>query len=155
MMRALIVYDSVSPKKLTAKVAETIRQVMQNKGINVASSNILDTDPASVRQYDCLLAGSPTMYFRATSEIRGFLDSFHEKEFLGKKAAAFDTQLEGRFYGNAAKGIEKRLKKLGFTIVSSPLVTYVEGRQNQMRLPAGEIAKVKKWGEELADQLLV
>jgi hypothetical protein len=38
-------------------------------------------------------------------------------DLRGKKGFAFETRLKGRFTGSAAKGIEKKLKKLGVTII--------------------------------------
>ena len=152
-MKVLVVYDTVSPRKLTMKVAETICDVLKDRGIEVDSFFVKNVGLATVKSYDCLVAGSPTMYFRATGGIMQFLNSFQDKEFSGKLAAAFDTQLKGRFYGNAAKSIEKKLKKLGFEIVSPPLITYVEGKTNQCQLKQGEIEKARKLAEDLSNRL--
>ena len=149
-MKVLVVYDTVSPRKLTMKVAETIGDVLKDRGMEVDSIFVKNVDVATVKSYDCVVAGSPTMYFRATSGIMHFLNSFQDKEFSGKLAAAFDTQLKGRFYGNATKGIESKLRKLGFEIVSPPLIAYVEGKKNQMHLKEGELEKAKKYAEDLA-----
>jgi len=152
-MKVLVVYDSVSARKLTKKVAETISDVLKERGIEVDCLFTNDVDIATVGSYDCLVAGSPTMYFRATTGILQFLNSLEDKEYPGKQAAAFDTQLKGRFYGNAAKKIESELKKLGFKIVSPPLITYVEGKAEQIHLKEGELEKAKKFAEDLADKL--
>ena len=150
-MKVLVVYDTVSPRKLTMKVAETIGDVLKDRGMEVDSIFVKNVDLATVKSYDCVVAGSPTMYFRATSGIMHFLNSFQDKEFSGKLAAAFDTQLKGRFYGNATKRIESKLRKLGFEIVSPPLIAYVEGKKNQMHLKEGELEKAKKYAEDLAE----
>lgn len=149
-MKVLVVYDTVSPRKLTMKVAETIGDVLKDRGMEVDSIFVKNVDLATVKSYDCVVAGSATMYFRATSGIMHFLNSFQDKEFSGKLAAAFDTQLKGRFYGNATKRIESKLRKLGFEIVSPPLIAYVEGKKNQMHLKEGELEKAKKYAEDLA-----
>jgi len=52
-----------------------------------------------------------------------------------------------------AKGIEKKLRKLSFKIISPPLVTYVEGKQDQMRLKEGELEKAKAWAQTIAEAL--
>ena len=80
-----------------------------------------------------------------------FLKQFAKGEFSGKLAAAFDTQMQIRLSGNAANGIEKKPKKLGFKIVKPPLVTYVEG--GEIHLKEGELGKVKKYAEDLANSL--
>jgi flavodoxin len=150
-MKVLIVYDTVSPVKVTAKVAETIREVLKEKGIEVDSFYVKDVDVATVKNYDCLIAGSPTMYFRASSGIMQFLNSFSDKEFPGKLAGAFDTQMQTRFSGNAAEGIQKKLKKLGYRMIAPLLVAYVAGQMNNMQLKEGELEKAKNWAQEVAN----
>jgi len=152
-MKVLIVYDTVSPMKLTAKVAETISGVLKEKGIEVDSFFVKDVDKAIVKNYDCLVAGSPTMYFRASSGIMQFLDGLPRKEFSGKLAAAFDTQYESRISGSAVKGVEGKLKGLGFKLVTAPLVAYVEGKMNEPRLKEGELEKAKSWAQTVAEAL--
>ncbi|MGD0978288.1 MAG: flavodoxin domain-containing protein [Candidatus Bathyarchaeia archaeon] len=152
-MKALIVYDTASPLKMTAKVAETIGGVLKEKGIEVDSFFVKDVDRATVKSFDCLIAGSPTMYFRASREMRRFLNSFSDKEFSGKRGAAFDTQLQSRMSGNGAKGIEKKLKKLGFEVIAPPLLAYVEGKMNAIQLKEGELEKTKNWAQEVAKAL--
>ena len=53
----------------------------------------------------------------------------------------------------AAKGTEKKLKKLGFKIAMPPLVAYVGGKMNEMGLKEGEMEKAKKHAEDLANEL--
>jgi flavodoxin len=154
-MKVLIVYDTVSPMKLTAKVAETIGGVLKEKGIEVDSFFVEDVDKAVVKNYDCLLAGAPTMRFRVSERMRQFLDDLPSKDFSGKLAAAFDTQVQSRFSASAAKGIEGKLKGLGFKLIAAPLIAYVEGklRQNEWRLKEGELEKAKKWAQEVAEAI--
>jgi flavodoxin len=155
-MKVLIVYDSVSPLKVTSKVAETIGEVLKEKGMEVHSffaKDIKDADRATVKDYDCVIAGSPTMYFRASGGIMQFLNSFSDKEFSGKRGAAFDTQMKSRMSGNGAEGIEKKIKKLGFEVIAPPLVAYVEGKMDAPQLKAGELEKAKNWAQEIAKTL--
>jgi len=58
-MKVLIVYDTVSPSRLTAKVAETIGEVLKEKEVEVDSFFVKDVDRAAVKNHDCLIAGSP------------------------------------------------------------------------------------------------
>jgi flavodoxin len=155
-VKVLIVYDTVSPMKLTAKVAENIGGVLKEKGIEVDSFFVLDVDKAVLKNYDCLLAGAPTMRFRVSTRMRQFLDDLPSKDFSGKLAAAFDTQVQSRFSASAAKGIEGKLKGMGFKLITAPLIAYVEGklRQNEWRLKEGELEKAKKWAQEVAEAIL-
>jgi flavodoxin len=152
-MKVLIIYDTVSPMELTTKVAEIVSGVLKDKGIEVDCFFIKDIDRTIVKSYDCLVAGSPTMYFRASRGIMHFLESLPKNEFSGKLAAAFDTQGQYRMSGNAAKAIDGKLQKLGFKMIAAPLVTYVEGKMNEMQMKEGELEKAKKWAETFAEAL--
>jgi flavodoxin len=149
-LKILIVYDTTSAIRNTEKVAKALSEVLKEKGLDNDCVYVKDVDPAIVKNYDFVLAGSPTQMFRATEPIVQFLDRFAKDEFSGKTAAAFDTQLQSRMSGNAAEGIEKKLKKLGFKIAMQPLVTYVEGKMPEMNLKQGELEKAKKYAEDLA-----
>jgi flavodoxin len=152
-MKVLIVYDSVSPMKVTAKVAETISAALKEKGIEVDSFFVKDVDKAVVKNYDCLVAGAPTMAFRVSMDMDRFLDGLSSESFSGKLAAAFDTQVQSRFSGNAAKGIEGKLKSLGFKLITAPLIAYVEGKKDEWRLKEGEQEKAKNWAQTVAEVL--
>ena len=93
------------------------------------------------------------MRFRVSTRMRQFLDDLSGKDFSGKLAAAFDTQVQSRFSGSAVKGIEGKLKKLGFEIVAPLLIAYVDGKTDQMRLKDGELEKAKKWTQAVAEAL--
>jgi len=153
LMKILVVYDTTSAQRNTEKVATAISEVLKAKGLDVDCTYVGDVDPANVRNYDCVLSGSPTQAFRATKPIMQFLDRFAKNEFTGRLGAAFDTQLQSRMSGNAAKGIEKKLENLGFKIVVPPLVTYVEGKMEEVHLKEGEVEKAKKYAEDLANKL--
>ena len=153
-MNVLIVYDTVSPSKLTGTVAQTIGEVLEERGIEVDSFYVEDVDKSTVKNYDCLIAGGPTMAFRASKGITRFLDSLPSTEFKGKRAAAFDTQMQMVMSGNATKGIEKNLKNLGFAIFMSPLVVYVESKgKNMWEIKTGQLEKAKNWAQEAAKAL--
>ena len=152
-MKVLIVYDTVSPMKVTEKVAETIGGVLKEKGIEVDSLYIKDVNVTLVKNYDCLIAGAPTMAFRTSSRMRQFLEDLPSEDFSGKLAAAFDTQIQSRFSGSATKGIEGKLKDLGFKLITAPLIAYVEGKKNEWHLKEGELEKAKKWAQTVAEAL--
>jgi len=155
LARVLIVYDSVSPSKVTASVAETLCEVLKGKGLEVDSLFVADADKEIVRDCDCLLAGAPTMAFRASKGIMQFLNSLPSEGFSGKLAAAFDTQVRSRLSGSATKGIEGKLKRLGFKLVAAPLIAYVESKgKNKWQLKEGELEKAKKWAQDLSEALL-
>jgi len=95
------------------------------------------------------------MGWSATDPIKQFLAGYKANEFAGKNAAAFDTRIKSRLSGQASKGIQERLEKLGFKIITPPLIAYVEGnvRENDYVLKDGELDKAKKYAEDLAQAL--
>jgi hypothetical protein len=63
-------------------------------------------------------------------------------------AAAFDTRIDRpRVPGSAARGAEKRLRKLGFRIACPSESFYVTGTTGP--LIDGETERARRWGEEL------
>jgi flavodoxin len=152
-MKVLIVYDTVSPMRVTEKVAETIGGVLKEMEIEVDSFYVKNVNISTVKNYDCLIAGAPTMAFRVSSEMRRFLDDLSKEGFSGKLAAAFDTQVQSRLSGSAAKGIEGKLKDSSFKLITAPLIAYVEGRGNEWRLKEGELEKAKNWTKTVAETL--
>jgi flavorubredoxin len=153
-MKVLVVYDTVSVGKMTGQVAETITNTLKENGIDVNSFYVKDIDVATVKNYDCLIAGGPTMAFRPSPSIMEFLNGLADGGFSGKRAAAFDTQLKMMISGNATKGIEKKLKNLGFTIIKQPLVVYVESKgKNVWQFKPDQLEKAKTWAQEAAKTL--
>jgi len=139
--------------KNTEKVAEAIKDGLKTKGLVVQSLFVEDADASAVKDYDCLVVGSPTHAWKETPLIKKFLDSLKSESLAGKKAAAFDTRIKSRLSGSAVDGIEKRLKQLGFKIVVSGLATYVEGKEPNPVLIDGELDKAKKFADELVKAL--
>ena len=154
-MKVLVVYDTVSASKLTGQVAETISKTLKENGVDVDSFYYKDVDVATIKNYDCLIVGAPTMAFRPSTGIMEFLNSLADGEFSGKRAAAFDTQVQMIISGNATKGIEKKLKNLGFTIFKQPLVVYIESKaKNEWQFKQAELEKAKTWAQEIAKTLI-
>jgi len=153
LMKALILYDSVSPMKLTAKVAQTIGAALKEMGLEVDSFHIKDAPAIKMGDYDCVIVGGPTMAFKMSKGISQFLDIVPDGELSGKPAAAFDTQIQHRLSGSAAKGIDGRLKKLGLRVIADPLESYIEGKDEQLRLKEGEMEKAVNWARGVAKAL--
>ena len=152
-MKVLLVYDTFSSMRLTEKVAEAISNVLKEARIEVDSFFVKNVDKATLKNYDCVLVGAPTMAFRASKDIMQFLDSINSKEFSGKLVASFGTQIQWRLSGSASKGIETTLKDLGFKSAAAPLITYVEGKRDDMQLKEGELEKAENWAKAIVDML--
>jgi flavorubredoxin len=157
-LKILVLYDTVSAKRNTEKVAMAISEVLKERAFDVDYLYVKNVDPAGVKNYECVFVGSPTQWRRATGLVMQFLGGFGKNEFSGKFAAAFDTRLQMPLSGNAASGIEKKLERLGFKIVMPSLATYVQSRKdvegkNEIQLKDGELEKAKKYAEDLANIL--
>jgi flavorubredoxin len=152
-MRVLMVYDTVSNAKVTGKVADAVAGAMAEAGVPVEAHFVEDASKVSVKDYDCLVVGAPTMAWRPSKRMKDFLASLKGTDFSGKVATTFDTQMRSSISGNATKHMEKGLTELGFRIVSPALVAYVESENKAYRLKDGEIEKAKAWGKELAKAL--
>ena len=155
LLRALIVYDTVSPSRVTEIVAVTIGQVLKKEGIKTDTVFVADVSEDLVKSFDCLLVGAPTMAFKASKAIIKFLDGLKSSSFNGKPALAFDTQMQSRLSGSAVKGIEGKLRSLGFKLDAAPLVTYVKrgAGQNEWQLKEGELEKTKAWALKIGQSL--
>jgi hypothetical protein len=68
-----------------------------------------------------------------------------------KRAFAFDTKYKSRLSGSAGKRIEKKLKKLGMSIVKSHVSAIVKGGQGPLEDGAGE--KFRQIGADIAKSL--
>jgi hypothetical protein len=67
-------------------------------------------------------------------------------------AAAFDTRInKGWVPGSAARGIVKRLRKLGASLVADPESFQMVGTPGP--LAPGELDRARCWGEQLATTL--
>ncbi|MCG7844663.1 MAG: hypothetical protein MIO90_04450 [Methanomassiliicoccales archaeon] len=149
-MKAVVIFDSVSNAKLTAKVAETIATSLRAKGIDVSSVPVQDAKHIDVEEYDLLVLGSPTMAWAPTKDVKDFLESMKNKKFAGKKAATFDTQIRSKISGDGNKAMVAKLKGSGYTIASPSLKTYVRSTKGAYEILDGELEKAGKWGEDLA-----
>jgi flavodoxin len=153
-MKVLVVFDSVSATKMTAKVAKTVADAMKEQGVETDCFLYKDISSEATKSYDCLIVGSPTMAWKPTKEIMQFLDALAAGSSAGKLAAAFDTQIQMRISGNATKAIEGKLNELGFKLVSPPLISYVEGKTDRYQMKEGELDKARVWAIDVAKVLL-
>ena len=171
-MRAVVVYESVYGN--TRAVAEAIAE-------GLGTAEVLPVHEAGdhVDGADLLLVGGPThMHGLSTSRSRqmgaesvkedggahvepGATEEPGLRAWLrdlragdGRWAAAFDTRFDRSPWltGVASRGIAKRLRHLGYSVVDSEsfLVEDSEGP-----LAKGELDRAREWGEKLASELAV
>jgi len=171
-MRTLIVYESMYGN--THAVAEAIARGIAPTGA-VATIPVSQASQEDVSAYDLLIVGGPTHVHgmsrastrrgaveaaekpesnltlepdAASAGIREWLDGLSRSEGT---AAAFDTRIDkpALVTGRASKGISKRLRHLGFTLVADPESFLVD---TQTQLLEDEEARAERWGEMLARQ---
>jgi len=125
--RAIIVYDTKFGN--TEKIAKALAEGMKKEGVNVDCLKIDQVDVSKLGEYDMLAIGGPTHKLGLSEPMKDFLQKLENVNLSGKKAIAFDTKLKSRFAGSAGKRIEKKLKKLGMSIVKSHVSAVVNGRE--------------------------
>lgn len=169
-MRALVIYESMFGN--TRTIAEAIADGIGVYAM-VESVEVSDAPTDIGPELDLVIIGGPTHQFgmsRPSSRseaakqaeralisrgtgIREWLDAVTVNGQV--IAAAFDTQMSNprwlRFVGSAAGKIEKKLKRLGFSVAAPPEHFHVTGIQGP--LAAGEIQRAREWGERVGAQV--
>ncbi|MEV1249416.1 flavodoxin family protein [Nonomuraea sp. NPDC050022] len=168
-MYALVVYESMygNTRHIAEAVAAGLAGTVRTEIVEVASA------PALIPQdVGLLVVGGPTHAFgmsRASTRqsaaeqaqeplvsqgrgVREWLTSLHTPSGLG--AAAFDTRIsKPRMPGSAARGVAKRLRRLGVALVAPAQSFYVTGTKGP--LVDGEVERARQWGESLASSIAI
>jgi hypothetical protein len=165
MTHGLVVFESMFGN--TRKIAEAVKEGFSTSLPTV----ILEVGTAPdvlADDVDLLVVGGPTHAFGmsrprtredAALQAAGHVVSDRNglREWLTSlqrsrgnvAASAFDTRIDKpRVPGSAARGAEKRLRKLGFRIAAPSESFYVTGVTGP--LVEGEAERARLWGEELA-----
>jgi flavodoxin len=127
-MRALVVYESRYGN--TGKVAGAITAGLEQAGVIAKCVTPQDGAAATLADYDLICVGAPTEIFSASKPMKEFLSRVKGTDLRGRLTFAFDTKVEWRFSGSAARYIEKELAHMGGTQASgheSALVTTERG----------------------------
>ncbi len=125
MTRAIVIYDTNFGN--TEKIAKAIALGLTDQGIDVDCTNVEHVHLDTLPNYDLLAIGGPTHGFGMSKPIKNFFKQLEHLDLREKHAFAFDTKNPPRYWGSAAKGIEKRLKKLGLKIVRTRSSAFVKG----------------------------
>lgn len=163
-MAALVVFESMfgNTEQVARAVAEGIATRMPVDVVEVGEA----PDPGQA-DVDLLVVGAPTHAF-GLSRASTRADAASEapagtvpsrtgvREWLAAAspctcpAAAFDTHVSRPdLPGHAGRGAQKRLRRLGCTVVTGAESFAVHGKQGPL-LP-GELERARDWGERLAD----
>ena len=120
---------------------------MDEQGIDVNCVKVEDVQIDKLTEYDLLAIGGPTHGFDMSRPMKAFIKKLEHVDLRNKKAFVFDTKRGYPLSGSAAKGIEKRLKRIGMNIVkpyASAIVKDLKGP-----LQDGMDKKFKQIGTEL------
>ena len=162
MMRALVVYESMfgNTQVIANAIADGLSAHLQADALEVGVA------PTSIGDDVGLLVGGPTHAFGMSREgtrqdaakqaIQGLVSTgIGVREWLarlqgvpGVAAATFDTRIaKPRLPGSAARGAEKRLRRLGVRVIAPAASFYVDGTKGP--LLEGEQERARRWGEQL------
>jgi hypothetical protein len=168
MERALVIFESMFGN--TRTIAEAVTEGLSSRfeteltEVSLAPTGIAEdislvvvggpthafglTRPRT-RQDAATQAGGPVV--SPSGGIREWLETA-ERPPAGVDAAAFDTRIDKpRVPGSAARGAEKRLRRLGFRVAAEAESFYVTGTQGP--LVTGEAERARHWAEEVAARL--
>ena len=169
-MRTLVVYESMYGN--THAVADGIADgITARDDVRVVA--VKDASNELVAWADLVVVGGPThvhgmtraksrqgaleaaakpgsgLTFEPDAEGPGLREWFRaSRDVRDKRAAAFDTRIDAPalLTGRASGGIQRELRRHGFSIVAEP-ESFLVDRQN--KLVAGETERAARWGEDL------
>jgi hypothetical protein len=164
--RVLVVYESMFGN--TQTIAEAVADGLSSR----IPTDLLEVSAASdvlADDVELLVVGGPTHAFGmsrprtredATRQAGGHVVSERTglREWLASlerstgnvAAAAFETRIDKpRVPGSAARGAEKRMRKLGFRVAAPSESFYVTGVAGP--LVDGEVERAHRWGQELGE----
>jgi flavodoxin len=157
-MKAAVIY--ATHFGTTEKVARSLEVGLREAGLDTTCLGLGDFDTATLPQYDLLCVGAPTEMFTAYRPMKDFLSSIGSASLEGKLGFAFDTKLDSRLSGSAAKYVEHALGELGMRIAApreSAIVTNTKerGTITGANLRDGEEERFHRIGLKLGESLRV
>ena len=151
-MKAIIIYASRfgSTEKIAKSLEIGLKATAGIQSVVCTGANDIPTTD-SLKEYDILCIGAPTENTTAPKSMKEFLAKLKDTDLSSKYCFAFDTKLDSRFSGSAAKYIEKELDNLGFRIIApreSAIVSSIKERGAMVgsRLKEGEEKRFEEVG---------
>ena len=149
MKKAIVIYDTKFGN--TEKIAKALVSGLVELEIDVECVKVETVQIDTLSDYDLLAIGGPTHGFGMSKPVKKFFKQLEKIDLHEKHAFAFDTKNPPRYWGSAAKGIEKRLVKLGMKIVRSRSSAFVKGLNGPLHESSEET--FRKIGVEIAKLL--
>jgi flavodoxin len=155
-MRACVIFDTRYGN--TEKIAKSFETGLKEAGVQTVCVNAKDVAVDSLKQYDLICVGAPTEAFTVYKPMKEFLAKLKSIDLSGKRGFAFDTKLDSRFSGSAAKFIEKELSNKGLQVIApreSAIVFSLKerGSTTAARLKEGEEKRFKQVGLQVGAAL--
>ncbi len=152
VMKAVVVFDTRYGN--TEKVARALDAGLSEAGLETLCLNARDVAIDSLKQFDLICVGAPTEAFSAYKPMKEFLARLSGIDLTGRHGFAFDTKLDSRLSGSAARYIEKELISLGLQVVApreSAIVFTVKktGAITGARLKEGEEERFEEIGMQV------
>jgi Flavodoxin len=173
-MRAVLVYESMYGN--THLVADAIGNGLREAADDVVVVPVTAASIELLQDADLVIVGGPThvhgmsrartrgaaveaaqkpdsdLVLDADAQGLGLRDWFGSLGGITTNAAAFDTRIDApaALTGRASKGIARKLRQNGFTLVADPK-SFLVTKTN--RLEDGEAAQACDWGAQLAANL--
>ena len=147
--KAIVIFDTRYGN--TEKVAKSFERGLKQAGVQTFCVNAKDVAVDSVKQYDLICVGAPTEAFSASKPMKEFLGKLKSIDLSGKYGFAFETRLDWRLSGSAAKFIEKQLNNLGLQVIAPRETAIVftlkeRGATSGARLKEGEEKRFEQIG---------
>jgi flavodoxin len=153
-MKACIIFDTRYGN--TEKIARSFETGLKQAGVQTVCINAKDVAIDSLKQYDLICVGAPTEAFTVYKPMKEFLATLKSVDLSGKCGFAFDTKVDSRLSGSAAKFIEKELSNKGLQIIApreSALVFGVKKEEGGARLKEGEEKRFEQIGTQVGTAL--
>ena len=138
----------------TEIVARAFERGLKEAGMETLCARTGDFPPESVLNYDLICLGGPTEVFSATKPVKDFLKATGGLHMEGRLGFAFDTKLDSRMSGSAAKYIEHALDDLGLHMIAGRESAIVTSRKEGGKIVGadlrdGEESRFEKLGERI------
>ena len=156
-MRSVVIFDTRFGN--TEKVARALATGLAKTGVEALAVNVRDFDSSSLGGYDLICVGAPTEAFSASKPMKDFLSIAKLADLSDKHGFAFDTKIQSRLSGSAAKFIEKHLESWNLRIIApreSAIVSTTSGAGGVRgaRLADGEEGRFEEIGASIGRTLV-
>ena len=128
----------------TEIVARAFERGLKDAGMETVCARTSDVTPGSLRDCDLICLGGPTEVFTATREVKEFLNAIGGLGIGGRFGFAFDTKLDSRMSGSAAKYIEHALDDRGVHLIADRQSAIVTSRKDGGKIVGADLRE----GEE-------